>query len=106
MIKKLIVVAIIAIVTFVLAASAFAVGAGKTVEFAGGANGKVVFDGKTHADKGAKCNDCHPKVFQMKKGTTKITKADHAPGKFCGTCHDGKKAFDQGEADCAKCHKK
>ena len=42
----------------------------------------------------------------MKKGTAKITKADHVPGKFCGKCHDGKKAFAQDEANCGKCHKK
>jgi c(7)-type cytochrome triheme protein len=28
-------------------------------------------------------------------------------GKFCGTCHDGKKAFSvKAPADCVKCHKK
>ena len=48
--------------------SAFAVPPGKTVEYAGGGMGKVVFDGKTHADKGLKCNDCHTKIFKMKKG--------------------------------------
>lgn len=104
--KKLVIVALVMVVAFVLAASAFAVGPGKTVEFAGGSQGKVVFDGKAHADKGGKCADCHPKVFTMKKGTAKITKADHVAGKLCGTCHDGKKAFGQDEANCAKCHKK
>ena len=34
--------------------NAFAVGPGKTVEYAGGSAGKVVFDGKAHADKGCK----------------------------------------------------
>lgn len=104
--KKLVIVALVVMVTAVLVAPAIAVGPGKTVEFAGGSAGKVVFDGKAHADKGGKCADCHPKVFAMKKGTAKITKADHVAGKFCGTCHDGTKAFDQGEANCAKCHKK
>ncbi|TAL23474.1 MAG: hypothetical protein EPN94_09400 [Nitrospirae bacterium] len=84
--------------------SAMAVGTGKTVEFAGGKEGKVIFDGKTHAEKGAKCNDCHPKTFAMKKGTAKIA-APHKAGEFCGTCHDGKKAFAQ-EGNCVKCHKK
>jgi len=77
---------------------------GKTVEFDGGAMGKVVFDGKTHADAGKKCNNCHPKLFKMKKGSTKIT-APHKPGEFCGTCHDGKTAFAQ-QGNCQKCHKK
>jgi c(7)-type cytochrome triheme protein len=85
-----------------------AVPAGK-VEFAGGDKGKVTFDAKTHADKGLKCPDCHtkPKLFEMKKGKDKITMKDMNEGKFCGGCHDGKKAFSvKAEADCAKCHKK
>ena len=82
---------------------------GKTVEFVGGDHGKVVFDGKVHADKGLKCGDCHtnPKLFAMKKGGDKITMDDIKAGKFCGACHDGKKAFKAGdEANCGKCHKK
>ena len=89
--------------------SAMAVPAGKTVEFTGSDKGKVTFDGKVHADKGLKCGDCHtnPKLFTMKKGADKITMADINAGKFCGTCHDGKKAFKAGdEANCGKCHKK
>jgi c(7)-type cytochrome triheme protein len=87
--------------------SAFATPAGKSVEFAGGGQGKVVFDGKTHADKGLKCNDCHTKLFQMKKGTFKMTKEDHGNDKGCGACHNGTKAFGQkDDASCGKCHKK
>ncbi|MBI4689871.1 MAG: cytochrome C [Nitrospirae bacterium] len=97
--------ALLVVVAFV--GNAMAVGAGKTVEFAGGKEGKVVFSGDTH--KVNKCNDCHPKTFQMKKGSTKIT-APHEAGKFCGSCHDGKEhngkvVFAQ-EGNCAKCHKK
>jgi c(7)-type cytochrome triheme protein len=103
--KKLLVIAIVMIVTFVLSVSAFAVPAGKTVEFDGKGGGKVVFDGKAHADKGLKCADCHPGVFKMKKGGDVITMADINAGKACGTCHkDGGKAFPA--KDCAKCHKK
>ncbi len=87
--------------------SAMAVPPGKTVEFAGGTAGKVVFDGKVHADKGLKCNDCHTKIFPMKKGATKITMADINAGKFCGECHNGTKAFSAKDAaNCGKCHKK
>ena len=87
--------------------SAFAVPAGKTVEFAGGAMGKVTFDGKIHADKGLKCGDCHTKIFKMKKGSEKITMADMNAGKNCGTCHNGEKAFKSSDtANCGKCHKK
>ena len=85
-----------------------AVPAGK-VEFAGGSLGKVTFDAKVHADKGAKCADCHtkPKLFEMKKGKDKLTMAAMNEGKFCGACHDGKKAFSvKAPADCVKCHEK
>ncbi len=82
---------------------------GKPLEYAGGPLGKVIFDGKVHADKGLKCPECHtnPKLFAMKKGTDKMTMADLNAGKFCGTCHNGKKAFaTKDAASCAKCHKK
>lgn len=93
-------------VAIIFVNSAIAVKPDKNVEFTGGENGKVVFDGKIHADKGFKCNDCHPKLFKMKKGTTKITKEDHSI-KFCGECHNGTKAFSQkDETTCIKCHKK
>ncbi len=86
--------------------NAFAVGPGKTVEYAGGSAGKVVFDGKAHADKGAKCTDCHTKIYQMKKGPS-VTMAEINAGKSCGTCHNGEKAFKTNDqADCNKCHKK
>jgi c(7)-type cytochrome triheme protein len=83
-----------------------AVQSGRTVEFAS-PEGKVIFNGKAHADKGLKCADCHskPKLFEMKKGADKITMAAMNEGKFCGTCHDSKKAFGVKEpANCVKCH--
>lgn len=84
--------------------TALAVPGGKTVEYAGGDAGKVVFNGQTHADAGGKCPDCHPKLFPMKTGSVKIT-APHPAGEFCGACHDGTKAFNQ-EGNCEKCHTK
>jgi c(7)-type cytochrome triheme protein len=89
--------------------NALAVPQGMKVEFAGGPMGKVTFDGKVHADKGLKCDDCHksPKLFAQKKGSDKLTMAAMNEGKFCGACHDGKKAFSvKAPADCVKCHKK
>jgi c(7)-type cytochrome triheme protein len=105
MMKKVVLfVALLVIVAFV--GSAFAVPAGKTVEYAGGGAGKVVFDGKAHADKGLKCNDCHTKIFPMKKGGT-FTMADMNAGKNCGECHNGTKGFKSSDAaNCGKCHKK
>lgn len=99
------------LISVVFIGGAMAVPPTKTLEFAGGANGKVTFSGKIHADKGLKCMDCHPKVFPMKgpgkEGTAKITMADINAGKFCGTCHNGEKSFKASDpANCGKCHKK
>jgi c(7)-type cytochrome triheme protein len=103
--KKLIALALMAAVTFVLAGSVFAVGPGKTVEFDGKGAGKVVFDGGVH--KAAKCAECHPALFKMKKGSTMMTMKDMEAGKACGACHNGTKAFGvKDAATCAKCHKK
>jgi len=105
--KKVFVLAIAVVVVFAFSMTAFAVPSGKTVEFTPAGAGKVVFDGKVHADKGLKCADCHPATFKMKKGADAITMKDINDGKFCGTCHNGTKAFSAKEpANCAKCHQK
>ena len=94
------------VIMVAFAGSGLAVSPGKTVEYAGGSAGKVIFDGKVHADKGLKCTDCHTKIFPMKKGT-KITMAEINEGKYCGVCHNGKEAFKSSDpANCGKCHKK
>jgi len=68
----------------------------------------VVFSHEIHVtQKKLKCTDCHTKVFPMKKQELKMTKEVHGQDKYCGVCHNGKKAFTQtADADCAKCHKK
>ncbi|MGC1455983.1 MAG: cytochrome c3 family protein [Nitrospirota bacterium] len=106
--KKLLVLALVVIVSLAMAVAAFAVPAGKTVEFDGKGAGKVVFDGKIHADKGLKCADCHQSgLFKMKKGGDVLTMKAMDEGKNCGACHNGTKAFDvKDKASCAKCHKK
>lgn len=100
--KVTVILAVLMIVAFI--GSAMAVPPGKKVEYAGGNLGKVVFDGKAHADKGLKCQDCHTKPFAMKK-EVKITMPDHNADKYCFTCHNGKKAFATAN-NCTKCHKK
>ena len=99
-------------VSFCFITSAFA--SMKTLEFPDGKEVKVMFDGKMHNDKlGKKCAECHKanNPFPMKKpgaeGSAKITMADMKEGKFCGTCHNGKRVFDANDkANCEKCHKK
>ena len=85
------------------------VGGGEIKYEAKGSNlGPVTFSHETHVtQQKAKCTDCHTKIFKMKKGESKMTQASFAEGKYCGTCHNGKKAFSAvAQADCGKCHKK
>lgn len=98
---------IAAVAAFAFLGSALAVAPGQKVEYAGGPMGKVTFDGKVHADKGLKCDACHTKVFQMKKGATKITMAAMNKGENCGTCHNGTQAPKSSDPkSCPACHKK
>src|SRR5574340_971610 len=85
--KRFFIFAVIACFIFSIAGVAMAVGTGKKVEYDEKTTGKVVFDGKAHADAGLKCNDCHTKIFKMKKSPNKM--ADMKAGKSCGTCHNG-----------------
>ncbi len=76
--------------------------------------GTVVFDGKKHFQMGLKCNACHPKLFgppKPGKPKVKMTMKDLNAGKFCGTCHNGKKVVKEktvfGTKDgksCKRCH--
>jgi c(7)-type cytochrome triheme protein len=105
--KKLFVLSLAVVIMLAMSFSAFAVPAGKTVEFTPKGADKVVFDGKIHADKGNKCAACHPGIFKMKKGADVLTMKDMEAGKGCGTCHNGTKAFGVADkAACGKCHKK
>jgi len=106
--NKLFAVLLAVVAMGIVSVSAVAIMPGQTVEFAGGGMGKVVFDGQKHAAAGKKCDDCHKSgLFQMKKGTAKITMKDMQAGKYCGACHDGKAAFGVKDMkSCAKCHKK
>ena len=93
-----------ALIVSLAAAQAMAVSAGKTVEWQT-SMGKVTFKGDDHAGKGLKCNECHSKIFKMKKGSTEMKMADINAGKYCGECHNGKRAFAPA-GNCAKCHHK
>lgn len=91
---------------FAFLSTAMAVPPGKTVEYAGGGHGKVIFDGKLHHDKGFQCANCHTKIFPMKRGSAKITLSEMSMGKFCGECHNGTQAFKVNEPlNCSMCHK-
>jgi len=103
--KKFIVLLLAVLVAVAFIGTSMAVPPGKTIEFKGGPMGKVIFDGAKHKKAGLKCTDCHPKIFHMKKGADKITMKDIYAGKFCGTCHNGKRAFNP-KGNCKRCHKR
>lgn len=57
-----------------------------------------------------RCIECHPKVFTMKVDDKliragQLTMEEMKKGKFCGNCHNGKKAFDVADVNsCRRCH--
>ena len=86
---------------------ALAVPSGKSIEFKNSSMGTVKFDGEIHKKAAASCKECHNDGMfpKMKQGTVKITMDQIYAGKLCGTCHNGKKAF-EAKANCQRCHKK
>lgn len=76
----------------------------------------VVFDHWFHRSKFT-CRLCHVDIgFGMKAGATGIRAADNMKGFYCGTCHNGKMAFDDrkvfescarqsGQTDIKKCER-
>jgi c(7)-type cytochrome triheme protein len=70
----------------------------------------VIFSHESHQKAKLQCTDCHTKIFEMKKGAAKKDNKDALAmknlkeGKYCGACHNGKKAFTV-DGDCTKCHK-
>ena len=71
-----------------------------------GSPGPVTFVHAKHLARGGTCQDCHPKLFAMKKGADKLTMDAMGQGKACGACHDGKHAFGVMDGDkCLTCHK-
>ncbi len=85
-----------------------AVPEGIILTWPGGSAGTAFFDGSVHAKIGLGCEACHVAgLFQTKKNADKMTMAEMNRGKFCGTCHNGKKAFSTSDSKtCQRCHKK
>jgi len=79
-----------------------------TFEQLKGSPGVVTFGHEKHRATSPRCNACHTKVFQRKKGKSgTLTMAAMNDGKFCGACHNGEQAFSvKKPADCSKCHVK
>jgi c(7)-type cytochrome triheme protein len=51
-----------------------------------------------------KCYVCHSGIFEMKAGADTITMDAIQQGKFCGTCHNGKIAWNVSFETCNRCH--
>jgi len=104
--KKMVLIVLLLFIMFSLKSILFAVPADKTITWEGGGQGQVIFEGAEHAEKGYKCDSCHPSLFQMKKGEAKITLSSHTNGQYCGACHNGKTAFStDNPKKCHECHK-
>ncbi len=61
---------------------------------------QVSFNHQKHTS--SSCRDCHAKLFQITKGSTKIALETHQSQKYCFNCHNGKKEFSW--TNCTKCH--
>ncbi|KHK01344.1 cytochrome c3 family protein [Desulfovibrio sp. TomC] len=87
--------------------TALATSGGTSLRYGGGGQGTVMFDGRLHASKGFRCEDCHTKLFDTKK-VAHITMADHFTDKACFKCHNNTNKTDPMAAsrDCATCHRK
>ena len=50
------------------------------------------------------CEVCHTELeFNMVTNSTEITHEEQEQGRYCGACHDGRKAFSH-QARCFRCH--
>ena len=98
---------ILSLMLSLLPAVASAVPEGIILTWPGGGAGKVTFDGTKHAKKGLQCETCHVAgLFQTKKNADNMTMEAMKQGKFCGVCHNGKKAFSTTDPKkCGECHK-
>lgn len=71
---------------------------------------RQMFSHKSHVvTAGLSCDSCHPSLFERKRGSAKAkgdyTMASLDAGKYCGSCHDGKTAFNTtGPETCKVCH--
>lgn len=90
-----------------MVAGAIAVPPGVKLTWPGKTEGAVVFDGTTHADKGLGCDTCHVSgEFYTRKDSTPMNMNAIKKDRYCGSCHNGKKAFDTKDSKtCKRCHK-
>lgn len=104
--RRTAVAAALIVISLLVVSDVRAVGPDKVLTWQGGSRGEVRFEGKEHAEEGLDCKACHPGIFSMKHGTTKMTMADLNSGRYCGACHNGTAAFStQDPKECHECHR-
>lgn len=71
-----------------------------------GPDSAVVFRHTTHVDyEGNRCTGCHSKLFKLLAPTRRVTHRQMDARGSCGSCHDGKHAFDtRASESCRSCH--
>ena len=68
--------------------------------------GKVTFHHDTHVETmGFSCTECHPSIFETKEKHKSLKMSHKRQATSCGTCHNGKAAFDL-TSNCYVCHVK
>ncbi len=107
MVKRIVVSAFLFGLLFASAASAQLLTGGGNVRYEPKGAAPVLFNHEKHVQaNGRKCSGCHSGAFQMKKGSNKMNMSKITKGHFCGTCHNGRTAFDVDDrAHCNRCHK-
>ena len=63
--------------------------------------GPTRFSHQKHLTKVKDCSTCHTRLYKTGKNPP-VTMAEMEKGKSCGSCHNGKQAFDVNK--CSKCH--
>lgn len=71
-----------------------------------GADSAVTFSHATHVDyENNRCTGCHTKLYRILGPSPRSTHEDMDRGGSCGSCHDGKHAFDvRAKESCVSCH--
>jgi c(7)-type cytochrome triheme protein len=96
--------AVVILAVFLSISPAFGKIGGGDIAFKVNGAGIVLFSHDSHVgQRGLKCAECH-QLYSIAKMSNGTSMADMQKGKYCGSCHNGKRAFDA-KSNCDKCHK-
>ena len=93
-------------VLFLAASPALAVIGGGDIVIKVEGMASVLYSHDYHVSKAKlKCAECHPRLYKRSAQHAVVGMANMQKGKSCGSCHNGKKAFDVSDKkQCATCH--